>query len=75
MKYMLMRIGQMKQRQTIFFDLYNPMFKKNIEIHYSCRCRRYNANKIDIVFDEIRRKTTMISIEEIDELMESCVVE
>lgn len=75
MKYMLMRIGQMKQRQSIFFDLYNPMKKKNIELHYSCRCRRYDLNKIDKVFGELRRKTTPISLNEIDELMESCVIE
>ena len=65
----------MTQRQTIFIDLYNPMAKKNIELHYSCRCRRYDLNKIDIVFDEIRCKTTPVSINEVDELMESCVIE
>ena len=72
---MLMRMSRLKQRQTIFFDLYNPKTKKNIELHYSYRCRRYDLNKIDIVFDEIRRKTTTISLNEIDELMESCVIE
>ena len=28
MKYMLMRMSRLKQRQTIFFDLYNPKGKK-----------------------------------------------
>lgn len=75
MKYILMRIGQMKQRKTIFFDLYNPMLNKNIEIHYCCYSRHYSIDKIDKVFDNIRRKTTPISLDEIDELMERCVIE
>lgn len=69
-----MRICQIKQRQTIYIDLYNPMAKKNIEIHYSCRCRSYDPNKIDIVFNEIRSKTMPVSLDEIDKLMESCVI-
>ena len=73
-KYMLMRIGRMKDRKTIYFDLWNPALKKNVEIHYSCYCRKYSLEKIDIVFDNIRRKTTLISINEIDELMERCVI-
>lgn len=75
MKYLLMRIGRMKERRTIYFDLWNPALKKNIEIHYSCNCRRYSLEKIDIVFDNIRRKSTPISINEIDELIERCVIE
>lgn len=73
-KYMLMRVSRLKQRETIYFDLYNPIIKKNIEIHYSYRTRKYSYDKIDMIFNEIRRKTTMISITEIDELMEGCVI-
>lgn len=74
MKYLLMRMGRMKERKTIYFDLWNPALKKNVEIHYSYYCRRYSLEKIDIVFDNIRRKGTLISIDEIDELMERCVM-
>jgi hypothetical protein len=75
MKYILMRIGKRVHEKTIYFDLYNPMLKKNVEIHYSCYCRKYSCEKINIVFDNIRRKSTPISINEIDELIEGCVIE
>ena len=73
-KYMLMRVGRLNQRATIYLDLYNPIIKKNIEIHYSYRTRKYSFDKIDRIFNEIRRKTTMLSIEELDSLMERCVI-
>lgn len=75
MKYLLMRMGKRTHEKTIYLDLYNTMLKKNVEIHYSCYCRKYDCKKIDIVFDNIRCNSTPISMDEIDKLMESCVIE